>query len=389
MRQTESIDLASPAAGTERSLTVWRWGTPGARPRAYLHASLHADEIPGMLVLHHLAALLDTADGGRRISGEVVIVPVANPIGLSQRLNGALLGRFDLDRRSNFNRGFPVLTEAAATALEGELGDDEARNVRLVRAALKEAADVHAASEATLIDEAAGLRARLLCLAMDADIVLDLHCDTESTLYVYLGTPLWPDAADLPAALGARLAILAEDSGGDAFDEAVAGPWWALARRFTDKPIPPACLSSTIELRGQGDVTDELAAADAAGLMRFLAGRSVVDGAAAAGSVAADQAAQPVGIPLEAVDLIRASRPGILVQRARLGDEVRRGHPVAEIVDPLATDPALERHVLAAATDGVLFTQTRERYVSAGDVVAKIAGREPLDYRRAGALMED
>ncbi|MGI9334213.1 MAG: succinylglutamate desuccinylase/aspartoacylase family protein [Gammaproteobacteria bacterium] len=387
MRQTETIELALSAAGTARSLTVWRWGTPGARPKAYVQASLHADEIPGMLVTHHLSALLDKAMGDRAVTGEVVLVPVANPLGLTQRVHGVLHGRFELSRHSNFNRGFPAFAEVVAGALEGRLGDDEGRNVSRVRAALMEAAGAHAAGEAVAFDEAAGLRARLMCLAIDADIVLDLHCDTESLVYVYLGTPLWPQAADLPRWLGSPFALLAEDSGGQSFDEAVAGPWWALARRFADKPIPPACLSATVELRGQADVSDELAMADAAALAHFLAGRGVIDAGALPAVTAG--AHQPAGIALEGVDLVRAAGPGILVHRAALGDEVKRGDTVAELVDPIAPDPASARLPLTAGTGGIVFTRTRERYVSAGAVVAKIAGTEPLEYRRAGSLLED
>ena len=40
-------------------------------------------------------------------------MPVANPIGLSQHLNGYLLGRFDFGASGNFNRRFLELpTEA-------------------------------------------------------------------------------------------------------------------------------------------------------------------------------------------------------------------------------------------------------------------------------------
>jgi hypothetical protein len=58
-----------------------RYGKPGARPKAYLQASLHADEIPGMLAAHHLIGLLDDADKRGEIKGEIIVVPVANPVG--------------------------------------------------------------------------------------------------------------------------------------------------------------------------------------------------------------------------------------------------------------------------------------------------------------------
>ena len=119
------------------------------------------------------------------------------------------------------------------------------------------------------------LRHALLTLAHDADLVLDLHADNQAVVHLYIGTPLWPDAADLAAELGARAVLLAEISGGNPFDEACSGPWWALARRFPEAAIPPACLAATVELRSNNDVDDRLAEDDAQALMRFLMRRGV------------------------------------------------------------------------------------------------------------------
>ena len=49
--------------------------------RAYIQASLHADELPGMILAHHLIKMLDSADKLGLISKEIIIVPFANPIG--------------------------------------------------------------------------------------------------------------------------------------------------------------------------------------------------------------------------------------------------------------------------------------------------------------------
>ena len=91
-------DIALPTASpfTRRTLRVLRFGRPGARPKAYFQAALHADEIPGMLVLHHLIGLLEEAERRGEVPGEVLVVPVANPIGLGQHLHGRLLGRYEL-----------------------------------------------------------------------------------------------------------------------------------------------------------------------------------------------------------------------------------------------------------------------------------------------------
>ena len=62
VKTVSRIPLLAPAPGTARTLVAHRYGEVGARPKAYLQAALHADEVPGMLVLHHLSRLLDAAD---------------------------------------------------------------------------------------------------------------------------------------------------------------------------------------------------------------------------------------------------------------------------------------------------------------------------------------
>ena len=53
-RIVSRFPLPPMSLGTERHLTVHAYGDPDARPKAYLQAGLHADELPGSLVLHHL-----------------------------------------------------------------------------------------------------------------------------------------------------------------------------------------------------------------------------------------------------------------------------------------------------------------------------------------------
>jgi len=97
----QRIDLDSMSPGTERFVKAHRYGKPGARPKAYLQASLHADEIPGMLAGHHLIGLLDDADARGEIKGEIIVVPVANPVGAGQVINTTFAGRYDF--RSGIN----------------------------------------------------------------------------------------------------------------------------------------------------------------------------------------------------------------------------------------------------------------------------------------------
>ncbi|HXV24277.1 MAG TPA: succinylglutamate desuccinylase/aspartoacylase family protein [Alphaproteobacteria bacterium] len=372
------IPLASPAPGTQRYLTVRHYGEPDARPKAYVHASIHADELPGMLVAHHLARLLDEAAGEERIRGEIVLVPVANPIGLSQRINGRLLGRYELDGGGNFNRNWPDLAEPLAERVGSHLDLDAEENVRRIRAAIREILQDQSAD-----GELAGLRLVLARLACDADIVLDLHCDSDALMHLYMIPQLWPEGADLSAEIASRATMLSEPLGGDPFDEAWSAPWAALRAGFPDKPVPMACFSATIEYRGHADVEDHLAAHDAGALFRFLQRRGVIEG-----DPPPLPEAQCDATPFSGVDVIRAPVAGIIAYKRRLGERVTAGDVIAELIDPMADHPADARRAILTRTDGLLFTRRRIRFARAGEGIAKIAGVAPLEHRK-GRLLDD
>ncbi|WP_244899656.1 hypothetical protein [Rhodoferax antarcticus] len=67
-----------------------------------------------------------------------VLVPVANPIGLAQRLDHKPMGRFELDTSENFNRHYPDLASAVAPVVMNGLTDDAQANVNLVRQAMRD-----------------------------------------------------------------------------------------------------------------------------------------------------------------------------------------------------------------------------------------------------------
>ncbi|MGE0660391.1 MAG: succinylglutamate desuccinylase/aspartoacylase family protein [Reyranellaceae bacterium] len=377
MPTTLHLPLASPAPGTDRHLTLHRFGTPGARPKAYLQAALHADELPGVLMLQHLLALLAQAERDNRILGEILIVPAANPIGLAQHLGGQLLGRFAFDASGNFNRGFPDLASALVEAMANRLGRDAAANAKLVRTTL-----LKLLSEKRASGEAQQLRLTLMRLAIDADIALDLHCDDQALAHIYAGPKLWPELSDLAALLGVAAVLLEEDSGGEPFDEALARPWWRLIDANPGAALTAASMvAATVELRGGADIDDAQAGRDAGALLRFLIRRGVVAGEAPTLPPLACQATA-----LEAVDFVRSPQAGLLVHRRDIGDRVRAGDVVCEILDPMAA-PGTARTQLLARTDGMVFARSRPGLVRAGERVMKIAGKEKLV--QDGALLGD
>jgi len=103
-------------------LTSFHYGTPGSGKKVYIQAAIHADEVPAMLVGHLLRAELERLDAEGRVKGEIILVPAANPLGLSQVLHGAPFGRYDLSTGTNFNRAYRHAADELKTTLEGRLG---------------------------------------------------------------------------------------------------------------------------------------------------------------------------------------------------------------------------------------------------------------------------
>lgn len=374
MKTVETFDLPGGKdgkGGGKQQLTIWKFGEPGARPKAYIQAGLHADELPGMLALKYLARELEEAAARGEIKGEIILAPTANPIGLAQRDASYISGRFDAASGENFNRGFPELAPTVAKKAGEKLGDDADENIAIIRKAMGKA--LRKIEPDTPVET---LRHLLMSLAYDADIVLDIHADNEALLHLYTGPALWPDAEDLAAELDARAVLLAEDSGGGCFDEACSGPWWALAAEFPDHAIPPACLSATVELRSSNDVDTDYANRDARALIRFLMRRGVV-----AGEPGAVPRLLCEATPLAAMQQLKAEEEGLIVYRARLGDSVREGDLVAEIM-PVFGEPVEIR----ALTDGILFARHDQPYAWKGKVFGKIAGSKPLPEKNDAML---
>lgn len=364
MKNRETLQLPAASPGMTRGISVIRYGQEGTGPKVYIQAGLHADEAPGYVVAHQLSQLLDKA----KINGEIILVPAANPIGLSQWRDEFLQGRFDFANSINFNRNHLDLVKKVSKLVDGNLTADSDKNVILIRQAFGQAIE-----QAQPRDETEFLKKQLLKLAYDADIVLDLHCDHDALLHIYMGTPLWPDASDLSAQMGADVTLLASNSGGNPFDEACSRIWWDLAEMHPEYPIPAACLSVTIEFRGIADTDKEMMSADAQNIFHFLQRRGIIEGTAPELPTLKNEAT-----PLSGVDYVKAESPGIVSFFKKPGEWVKKGDVLAEILNPLP-QPGQEQVVqVKTSTDGIIFTINYDRFARPGRVLAKVAGSSPL-----------
>ncbi|WP_322987788.1 succinylglutamate desuccinylase/aspartoacylase family protein [Hoeflea sp.] len=351
--KTEIETIAGETPGVAYQLTVHRLtGSDASAPRTYIQAGLHADERPGVAALHYLIPMLEQAEAEGRLLGSTTLVPHANPIGAAQHLFGDHMGRFSMGTRVNFNRDFPVPGKDGVRTLD--------------------------AASAPVFAERR-LKSRLLELADDCPIVLDLHCDDESVQYLYVPEPLWPEMADLAACLDAEAALL-WDSGSDcAFEEAVFEQMTARARK-SGGDLSGHCVT-TVELRGQNDVDAGLARKDAEGLYRFLQKRGVV---AADDSASPDLRADFVARQIRHVEMVEAPAGGTILFHVAPGERVQAGQMVAEIiVDPGRSGGAV---AVTAPQAGYVLTRRIRRFVRMGDNLLKIIGDNQAVASRTGAL---
>ena len=376
---TEPQDITLPrySLGTDHTLRVYRYGTRGSRPKVYVQGGIHADELPAPLVAHHLVALLEEAEANGRVTGDITVVPVASPVGLSQSLLSDHLGRYDFASGRNYNRSYPDVSSAVLERVAEKITDNADANRESVAAAIRTSLDE--VDPKSLVE---ALQLSLLRRACDCDIVLDLHTDSEAEMHLYLDPENWPGAADLAGELEASVVMMARSSGGNPFEETAAAPWHAVRERFGAGAVPLP-LTTVIELRGYTDASDELARKDANALFRFLQRR---------GAIAGDPGAEPtfkgIAAPFEATDLVTSPAAGIVTFKKALGAIVEEGDVVAEIVDVSSNDPETCRTPVHAKTSGRLFTRCLTKLARPGSQIGKIQGTEPM-ASRTGYLLTD
>lgn len=276
-----------------------------------------------MVAIDRLIPRLIEAENSGRLAGNVTVLPHANPVGLAQGLNGETLGRFDLNSRVNFNRSFPT---KPAKELSGKPASERLK--------------------ATLID-----------IAIQSDVVLDLHCDDEGPLYLYVSEHQLGEGHRLARALQASVILTDTSTDPISFDLAV-GNRWAAESRSDD-----ARFAATVEFRGMLDVTPALAEQDAEGLYRYLA---------AIGTIVDELpdlfTEDPIVGHVDAAELIPSPAPGALLYDVDVGDWVKKGQRLAVVL----SEPGAHHEEIQSPFDGFVMTRRNQRLIRRGDDVIKV-----------------
>ena len=366
-----SKTLVGDTPGRRTELNYFRIGPRDAGKKVYLQAALHADEQPGILILHHMLTLLRAADAAGELNARFVLLPMVNPLGMGDIEFGQHQGRYNRVSGVNHNRGWPSLYDALAPELANRLGADAGKNVELVRGALRDWADSLPRSSAF-----EQWRQVVIREACDADYVFDLHCDHDSLVHIFSIPQLERNMQQLANWTGAAATLLAEDSGGGSFDEVWPAIWLRLARECPDKPLPLPVISCTLEYRGQFDTFDALNRDDAENLYGYFQQEGLIGGAPRDNG---REARAPTD--LRATEILRAPRAGLLLYRVDLGDEVKKGDCVANLL-VLDGDGAFEQRLpLCAGTSGQVISRKINKYVWSNATVCKIVGNEILESR--------
>ena len=373
------IPLRGDTPGAVTEFISFLIGPEDAPEKVYLQAALHADEHPGTMLLIHLIPMLMAADAAGRLNARFVVVPLANPLGMANIIDRKHVGRYDIRTGVNYNRRWPDLFAAVRSQVVGRLTDDERFNVTLIRRAVANWIDAQSPRSA-----AEELRLLLLRECHDAEFVFDLHCDADSLLHIYTSPELMPELQDLSDWMGAAAVMVAADSGGGSFDEVLPNLYRKVANTNPGKPVPLATATATLEYRGQADVFDEIGAEDARRLYGFLCGRGLIsdDPGPLPGHGAA-------GTPFDATEIVRAESSGLVAYRVGLGEMVKKGQPVADLIALDGPDAFIGRTPVLAGTDGLVLTRATEKYVQRGAPFMKIVGKVPLAGRKGGYLLED
>lgn len=357
---------------TNEVINIHRFAGRNKGPSVYIQAGIHGNEHPGILVATELLAKIEQSTANGSLAGSVTVVPVCNPIALSQIIKGEIVGRFDLNTGENFNRHFPdILRSVIEQSTEHK---NSVINIETIRSLIREKLET-----LSFQNTSEQMKARLFQLASEHDIVLDLHADNCSVLHLYAPEQRKNITAQLASDLGCELALTGAHDANGALDDVLNHMWSAIYDELNFCSPDELPLAYTIELRGRYDLGEELIKQDANGLYDFLCHMGVIN------ENKPEKQHSFKALPVHGIDTHKAGTLGVLKLHKTLGQRVSKGELIAEITSP---EKMLEKTTeqLCANTDGILFCHSFHGVVPVGQTVFKIAGEKILHEESGHAL---
>lgn len=360
------LPLLHMASGDVLQLQYYRF--VGAQPgkTVYLQSNLHGAEIVGNQVMQQLIERLQTV-APETLHGEIRLVPVCNPIGVNTRAHHFSSGRFNPYNGRDWNRIFWDCEDAHAIAADfakAHLESDRAT----IQQAYRQQILYHFQAELEALQRPEGVpvhecyRTQLQHLALDADVVIDLHSSgNQGLVYVYY---LRDRESSIPY-FDLDFAILLDRFDGNAFDESFINPWLALEQAFAElgRSLRFDVEAWTLEL-GTGMKADAIAVERGLqGILNYLRYQGVLQ----------DQAAKRhAPVPLTRASQLKkyyATAGGFVKNRVALGAWVQSGDVLYELVsfNKLGQTPRIVS--VAAQQAGRVYDLSINEAVSQGEYV--------------------
>ncbi|NCN27372.1 hypothetical protein GW915_07330 [bacterium] len=336
----EPLRVASLGTGQEQFVNSYIFEGSEDLPRVYIQANLHGAETQGNAVI---AILIEFFKANPPL-GTVQLIPMVNPLGINQKVGTHTYGRYHPAEGENYNRAyqdislqidFDGLIEDFSGLSIGELDD---RFKTLIQESLNK-------KRVELSQYGLSYNQQLCLLlqqqASKADIVLDLHCDTQSIEHVYAASFELDKAKDLEFPV---IYEIPEKFGG-ALDEACFMPWVNLSKALN---LPNPVESYTLEL-GCEELWDSSLAAEQGGrILSFLAKRGVVAG----GDSLKSEPVESFVAKLEKLRKYRSPVGGNIEYYKKPGERVKVGDLLAKIHS--FDQNGLKSHSIAARRSGLV-----------------------------------
>ncbi|MEK7654951.1 MAG: succinylglutamate desuccinylase/aspartoacylase family protein [Pseudomonadota bacterium] len=212
--QQKAINTRSLISGDTLTIPYFEWDG-GEGPSVFIQAGIHGQEYMG----YGVALCLIEHFKNNPPTGKVTIVPKANPYGMNVKMGDTTYGRFDPTTGANWNRNYANWLknpEAFTRAHQSKSWPQ-----------VKEALRIEAQKALTSTNPQSyqnKLAYQLQNLAVQHDILLDLHCDGISLPYIYCQDY----ALDYARQLKFDYHLTARRHFKESFDDASIYPFWTV-----------------------------------------------------------------------------------------------------------------------------------------------------------------
>lgn len=212
--ENKSLNTRNLISGDTLAIPYFEWqGSTG--PSIYIQAGIHGQELMG----YGVALCLIEHFKQNPPSGKVTIVPKANPYGMNVKVGDMTYGRFDPTTGANWNRNYANWLKNPEEFTRINYGKSWAEIKKLLRI------EAHQALSTTEMQPYQNkLAHQLQSLAVQHDILLDLHCDGISLPYIYCHDY----ALDYARQLGFDYHLTMHRYFKGSFDNATIYPFWTV-----------------------------------------------------------------------------------------------------------------------------------------------------------------